>query len=48
MEGRGSSTPGRRDKILFFFVMKRKESCVRRGRGRGREGEKEGERVGGV
>ena len=46
MEGRGSSTPGRPDKIIFFFQTKRKESCV--GRGSGREGETEGERVGGV
>ena len=45
MEGRGSSAPGRPNKILFF-LMKRKESCVRRVRER--EGEKEGERVGGV
>ena len=46
MEGRGSSTPGGPDKIPFFYLMKRKESCVRIGRGR--EGEKEGERMGGV
>ena len=32
MEGRGSSRPGRRGKILFF-LMKRKESCLRGGRG---------------
>ena len=46
MEGGGSCIPGRPDKILLFFLMKRKESCARRGRLR--EGEKEGERVGDV
>ena len=39
MEGRGSSRQGRPGKILFF-LMKRKENCIREGRER--------EKVGGV
>ena len=45
MEGREISRP-RRPGRIGFFLMKRKESCVRRGRGRGEE--EEGERMGGV
>ena len=44
---RGEGAVHREDQTkLFFFLIKRKESCVRRGRGR--EGEKEMERVGDV
>ena len=38
----------REDKAKFFFLMRRKECCVRKGKGRGRGGEVEGERMGGV
>ena len=44
IEGNRTSRPGRPGNL--FFLMKRKKSCVRRGKGRG--GEEERETVGDV